>query len=133
VQMIAAYRPARGKSERSFWDLARAFTAGIRLAGITTAEGANAFLRDGTSGSLTASSKCRRRRKEHAFRRTQPDRPELDLHGANERVVEKDNTVAVRDRWWQIDQDTIPQQPGGSTGNDPRTPDGTVSIRYGLM
>jgi transposase len=68
IQMIAAYSPqARGRSERSFGTWQGRLPQELRLAGISTVEGANAFLRERTSRSLTASSKWRRRRKARRF------------------------------------------------------------------
>src|SRR4051794_12456684 len=47
VQMIAAYSPqARGRSERSFGTWQGRLPQELRLAGITSVEGANAFLRE---------------------------------------------------------------------------------------
>jgi hypothetical protein len=55
VQMIAAYSPrARGGSERSFGTWQRRLPQELRLAGITTAEGANAFLRERYSAEFNA-------------------------------------------------------------------------------
>src|SRR2546423_9676463 len=47
VEMIAAYSPqARGRSERSFGTWQGRLPQELRLAGITSTEGANAFLRE---------------------------------------------------------------------------------------
>ena len=47
VQMIPAYSPqARGRSERNFGTWQGRLPQELRLAGITTVEGANAFLRE---------------------------------------------------------------------------------------
>jgi transposase len=47
VEHIAAYSPqARGRSERAFGTLQDRLVKELRLAGITTVEGANAFIRD---------------------------------------------------------------------------------------
>jgi len=64
VQMIAAYSPqARGRSERSFGTWQGRLPQELRLAGIGTLEGANAFLRERYIGSSTVSSTWPRRRK----------------------------------------------------------------------
>src|SRR5208283_1928192 len=47
------------------------------------------------------------------------------------RVVEKDNTVAIRDRWWQIDKTRFRNTLAGSTVTIHEHLEGTVSIRYG--
>jgi len=46
-------------------------------------------------------------------------------------VGEKDNTVAIRDRWWQIDKTRFRNSLAGSTVTIHEHLDGTVSIRYG--
>ena len=48
-----------------------------------------------------------------------------------ERVVEKDNTVAIRDRSWQIDKTRFRSTLAGSTVTIHEHLDDTVSIRYG--
>jgi hypothetical protein len=46
-------------------------------------------------------------------------------------VVEKGNTVAIRDRRWQIDKTRFRNSLAGSTVTIHEHLDGTVSIRYG--
>lgn len=48
-----------------------------------------------------------------------------------ERVVAKDNTVAIRHHWWQIDKSRFRHSLAGQTVTIHRHLDGTVSIRYG--
>ena len=48
-----------------------------------------------------------------------------------ERVVEKDNTVAIRDRSWQIDKTRFRSTLAGSTVTIHEHLDETVSIRFG--
>ncbi len=48
-----------------------------------------------------------------------------------ERVVEKDNTVAIRDRRWQIDKTRFRNTLAGSTVTIHEHLDETVSIRFG--
>ena len=68
VQMIAAYSPqARGRSERSFGTWQGRLPQELRLAGITTVDGANAFCGSAISGSSTKSSACRQSRKARPF------------------------------------------------------------------
>ena len=69
VQMIAAYSPqARGRSERSFGTWQGRLPQELRLAGITTVEGANALsagaVHRGVQRQVPA---CRRRRKARRF------------------------------------------------------------------
>jgi len=48
-----------------------------------------------------------------------------------ERVVGKDNTVAIRDRWWQLDKTRWRHTLAGQTVTIHQHLDGTLSIRYG--
>ena len=71
VQMIAAYSPqARGRSERSFGTWQGRLPQELRLAGIGTVEGANAFLRERYIGEFNAKFSVPAAEKETAFRRT---------------------------------------------------------------
>jgi hypothetical protein len=66
-----------------------------------------------------------------AFRRTSRSDLNWIFTVQTERVVEKDNTVAIRDRWWQIDKTRFRNSLAGSTVTIHEHLDGTVSIRYG--
>ncbi len=68
VQMIAAYSPqARGRSERSFGTWQGRLPQELRLAGISTVDGANAFLRERYIGEFNEKfSVARRRRARHS-------------------------------------------------------------------
>src|ERR1700736_196316 len=71
VQMIAAYSPqARGRSERSFGTWQGRLPQDLRLAGITTVEGANAFLRGQYIGEFNAQFRVASQEQGTAFRRT---------------------------------------------------------------
>jgi hypothetical protein len=132
VQMIAAYSPqARGRSERNFGTWQGRLPQELRLAGITTAAGANAFLRERYIGEFNAQFCVPAVEKGTAFRRT--GRRDLDwiFTVQTERVVEKDNTVAIRDRSWQIDKTRFRNTLAGSTVTIHEHLDQTVSIRYG--
>jgi len=65
------------------------------------------------------------------FRRTSCS----DLHWIftvqSERVVAKDNTVAIADRSWQLDKSRFRNTLAGSTVTIHEHLDGTVSIRWG--
>jgi hypothetical protein len=66
-----------------------------------------------------------------AFRRT--GRADLNwiFSVQTERVVDKDNTVAIRERLWQIDKTRFRNTLAGSTVTIHEHLDETVSIRYG--
>jgi transposase len=132
VQMIAAYSPqARGRSERSFGTWQGRLPQELRLAGITTLEGANAFLRERYIGEFNRKFKVPAAEKGTAFRRTGRSDLNWIFTVQTERVVEKDNTVAIKDRWWQIDKTRFRNSLAGSTVTIHEHLDETVSIRYG--
>src|SRR3954471_20116927 len=71
IQMIAAYSPqARGRSERNFGTWQGRLPQELRLAGITTLEGANAFLRERCIGEFNTRFSVPAAEKGTAFRRT---------------------------------------------------------------
>jgi transposase len=132
VQMIAAYSPqARGRSERSFGTWQGRLPQELRLAEITTAEGANQFLRERYIGQFNAQFAVAASEKGTAFRRT--SRSDLDwiFTVQNERVVAKDNTVTMGNQSWQLDKSRFRHSLAGSTVTIHEHLDGTVSIRFG--
>jgi transposase len=132
VQMIAAYSPqARGRSERSFGTWQGRLPQELRLAGITTMEGANAFLRDRYIGEFNANFSRVAEEKGTAFRRTSRTDLNWIFTVRSERVVAKDNTVAMGGRVWQIDKTRFRNTLAGSTVTIHEHLDDTLSIRYG--
>jgi hypothetical protein len=132
VQMIAAYSPqARGRSERSFGTWQGRLPQELRLAGVTTIEGANQFLREQYIARFNQQFAIAAEEKGTAFRRT--SRTDLDwiFTVQTERVVAKDNTVAIADRLWQLGETRFRHTLAGSTVTIHEHLDGTVSIRYG--
>src|SRR5262252_1260289 len=132
VQMIAAYSPqARGRSERSFGTWQGRLPQELRLAGIRTVGEANRFLRERYIGEFNAKFTVTAAERGTAFRR--PSR--TDLHWVftvqTERVVAKDNTVAIGARQWQIGKTRFRHTLAGSAVTIHEHLDGTVSIRYG--
>src|SRR6476661_1713170 len=116
VQMIAAYSPqARGRSERSFGTWQGRLPQELRLAGIATVEGANAFVREQYIGEFNARFSAPAAQKGTAFRRC--SRTDLDwvFTIQTERVVAKDNTVAIAARSWQLDKSRFRHTLAGST------------------
>jgi transposase len=96
VQTIAAYSPqARGRSERSFGTWQGRLPQELRLAGITTVEGANAFLRERYIGEFNDKFTVAAEEKGTAFRRTSRSDLNWIFTVQTERVVAKDNTVAM--------------------------------------
>jgi hypothetical protein len=132
VQMIPAYSPqARGRSERSFGTWQGRLPQELRLAGIGTLEGANAFLREHYIAEFNRKFAVAAAEKGTAFRRT--SRSDLDwvFTIQTERVVASDNTVAIADRRWQLEQSRFRSSLAGCTVTIHEHLDGNVSIRYG--
>jgi transposase len=132
VQMIPAYSPqARGRSERSFGTWQGRLPQELRLARITTLTEANRFLRERYIGEFNARFMLKAAERGTAFRRC--GRSDLDwiFSIQTERIVAKDNTVAIRDQWWQLDKSRWRHTLAGQTVTIHQHLDGTVSIRYG--
>jgi len=132
VKMIAAYSPqARGRSERNFGTWQGRLPQELRLAGITTKEEANSFLRDHYIGQFNDQFAVPAAEKGTAFRKCSRRDLECVFSIQTERVVSKDNTVAIRDQWWQIDKCRWRHSLAGQTVTVHQHLDNTVSIRYG--
>src|ERR1700687_2544219 len=96
VQMIPAYSPqARGRSERSFGTWQGRLPQELRLEGITTVEEANAFLRQSYIAEVNTKFAVAAAQKGTAFRRTSRSDLNWIFTVQTERVVDKDNTVAI--------------------------------------
>ena len=132
VQTIAAYSPqARGRSERNFGTWQGRLPQELRLAGISTVQGANQFLRDKYIKEFNAKFSVPAAEKGTAFRRTSRGDLNWIFTVQAERVVGKDNTVAIGDRLWQIDKTRFRSSLAGSTVTIHEHLDETVSIRFG--
>ena len=131
MQMIPAYSPqARGRSERNFGTWQGRLPQELRLAGISGIEGANQFLNKEYIAVFNQQFTVPPAQKETAFRRT--SRSDLDwvFTVQTERVVGKDNTVAIGETFWQIEKSRF-RSLTGSTVTIHQHLDGRVSIRYG--
>jgi hypothetical protein len=132
VQMIPAYSPqARGRSERSFGTWQGRLPQELRLAEITTVDAANAFLREQYIGAFNAKFSVAAEEKGTAFRRTSRSDLNWIFTVQTERVVAKDNTVAIGPRLWQIDKTRFRHTLAGCTVMIHEHLDGTISVRYG--
>jgi transposase len=132
IQMIAAYSPqARGRSERSFGTWQGRLPQELRLAGARTLEAANRFLWDRYVGAFNEKFTVPAAEKQAAFRPCK--RKDLDwvFSVQTERVVGKDNTVAIGDRRWQLDKTGFRTTLAGCTVTIHEHLDGRFSIRYG--
>jgi transposase len=132
VQMIPAYSPqARGRSERSFGTWQGRLPQELRLANITTVEGANEFLRNAYIARFNEQFSVAAEEKGTAFRRTSRSDLNWIFTVQTERVVAKDNTVAIAERSWQLDKTHFRHTLAGSTVVIHEHLDRTVSIRFG--
>jgi hypothetical protein len=132
VRMIPAYSPqARGRSERSFGTWQGRLPQELRLAGIATVEQANRFLRERYIDEFNRKFAVPAVEKGTAFRRC--SRSDLDwiFSIQTERVVSQDNTVAIQDRWWQIDKCRWRHTLAGQTVTIHQHLDDSISIRFG--
>jgi transposase len=132
IQMIPAYSPqARGRSERSFRTWQGRLPQELRLAGITTLEGANRFLREqyvaefnarfsvAASGEGTAFVPCARTDLARVF----------SLQ--HERVVARDNTVSFARLALQLERQQWRGTLSGCRVLVYEHLDGTLSLGYG--
>jgi len=132
IQMIPAYSPqARGRSERSFGTWQGRLPQELRLAGVQTLEQANRFLQERYIAEFNQKFAVPAVEKGTAFRRC--GRKDLDwiFSIQTERVVSKDNTVALATRWWQIDKCRWRHSLAGQTVTIHQHLDDSVSIRFG--
>ena len=132
IQMIPAYSPqARGRSERNFGTWQGRLPQELRAAGITTVDRANEFLREGYIDKFNGQFTEAASQKGTAFRKTA--RADLDwvFSIQTERVLDKDNTVAIGERAWQLEKSRFRSSLAGATVTIHLHLDGRVSIRYG--
>jgi transposase len=132
VQMIAAYSPqARGRSERSFGTWQGRLPQELRLAGVTDLQGANRFLRERYIAEFNTKFTVAAAEKVTAFRRCSRTDLNWIFTVQTERVVGKDNTVAIGDRSWQLEKSRFRSTLAGCTVTIHEHLDETISIRYG--
>jgi len=132
VQMIPAYWPqARGRGERNFGTWQGRLPQELRLAGITDLEEANQFLRQRYIAVFNEKFMVQATEKGTAFRRTGRADLEWVFTVQTERVVNKDNTVAMGERIWQLEKSRFRTTLAGCTVMIHEHLDGRVSIRYG--
>jgi transposase len=132
IQMIPSYSPqARGRMERSYWTWQGRLPQELRLHQITTLEAANQFLREHYTVEFNHKFAVKAALAGTAFRARA--RRDLDwiFSIQTERVVSKDNTVAIADRWWQLEKSRFRPTLAGQTVTIHEHLDGTVSIRFG--
>src|SRR5450756_2970277 len=132
VQTIAAYSPqARGRSERSFGTWQGRLPQELRLAGVSTMEGANRFLGESYVAEFNQKFTVAAKEKGTAFRRTSRSDLNWIFTVQSERVVAKDNTVSMGEQVWQIGKTTFRNTLAGCTVMIHEHLDQSISIRYG--
>jgi transposase len=132
VQMIPAYSPqARGRSERSFGTWQGRLPQELRLAGIKGVVEANRFLKDKYVAVFNEKFTAPATEKGTAFRRTARADLNWIFTVQTERVVSKDNTVAIGNRTWQLEKSRFRSSLAGCTVTIHEHLDETISIRYG--
>jgi len=102
----------------------------LRLAGITTVDEANTFRRERYIGAFNQQLSVAADQKGTAFRRTGRSDLNWIFTVQTERVVAKDNTVAIAERSWQIDKTRFRRTLASCTVTIHEHPDETISIRY---
>ena len=132
IQMIPAYSPqARGRSERSFGTWQGRLPQELRLAGITTREAANVFLRERYVAEFNRRFQVRAEQSGSAFvaRRSR----DLDLIFALqfERTVNQDNTVSIQNHRLQIEAVRWRGTLAGCSVTVHQHLDGTFSLTHG--
>jgi transposase len=132
IQMIPAYSPqARGRSERSFRTWQGRLPQELRLAGITTLEEANHFLREQYVAEFNARFSVAAAEAGTAFvpcTRSDLDRVFCLQH---ERVVARDNTVSFARLTLQIERQQWRGTLAGCRVTVYEHLDGTLSLGYG--
>jgi len=132
IQMIPAYSPqARGRSERNFGTWQGRLPQELRLAGITTVEAANQFLRDRYIAEFNRKFAVPAAEKGTAFRPY--SRRDLDwvFSVQSQRVVAKDNTITLGERVLQLERGRWRCTLAGCTVTVHEHLHGTLSVRYG--
>jgi transposase len=132
IKMIPAYSPeARGRGERSFGTWQGRLPQELRLRGIRNREAANRFLREHYIAEFNQRFAVPAAQKGTAFVRSK--RKDLDwvFSIQHERTVANDNTVAIANRVFQLEQTRWRNTLAGQTVVVHEHLDGRVSIRYG--
>ena len=132
IQMIPAYSPqARGRSERSFRTWQGRLPQELRLAGITTLEGANRFLREQYIAEFNERFAVAAAAGGTAF--VPCSRADLDrvFSLQHERVVARDNTVSFARLTLQIERQRWRSTLAGCRVTVYEHLDGTLSLGYG--
>ena len=132
IEHIAAYSPeARGRSERAFRTLQDRLPKELRLAGITTVEAANEWLRESYIAEHNKAFAIEPLEEASAFVADTAGVWRETLCIIDERVVGKDNTIAWDGRRLQIPPSRLRPHFVKATVRVHEYPDGTVAVFLG--
>src|SRR6266699_7351130 len=132
VQMIPAYSPqARGRSERNFGTWQGRLPQELRLHGISTLEGANAFLREHYMADFNRRFQVRAPQSGSAFVARRSRDLDLIFSLQFERTVNRDNTVSFQNLSLQIEAVRWRAGLAGCTVTVHQHLDGSISLTHG--
>jgi hypothetical protein len=132
IEHIAAYSPeARGRSERTFGTLQGRLPKDLRLAGITTVEAANAWLKAHYMAEHNAAFAIKAEQQGTAFVADRHQAWREALCVIEERTVANDNTIAWSGRRLQLPQSRLRPHFVKALVRVHEYPDGTVSVFFG--
>jgi transposase len=132
IVMIPAYSPeARGRSERGFGTWQGRLPQELRLAGITTLEGANQFLRGRYIAEFNRKFSVAATQSGSAFVSGRGKNLDLIFSIQEGRVVGKDNTISHANRCLQIDKSKWRSTLAGCQVTVCELADGTLTVVYG--
>jgi transposase len=132
VQMIPAYSPqARGRSERNFSTWQGRLPQELRLAGCTTLEAANHFLREHYITQFNRHFQVQPEQRGTAFVPCRRADLERIFSLQWQRTVNRDNTVSLQHLHLQIEPVRWRATLAGCTVTVHQHLDGTLSLRYG--
>jgi len=132
IEHIAAYSPqARGRSERMFGTLQGRLPKDLRLAGITTVEAANAWLKAHYLAEHNAAFAIKPEQDGTAFVADRHQAWREALCVIEERTVANDNTIAWNGRRLQLPESRLRPHFVKAVVRVHEYPDGTVSVFFG--
>ncbi len=132
IRHILARSPeARGRSERAFGTIQGRLPQELRLAGITTVEAANRFLRERYIAEFNRQFTVPAAQPGNAFVPVDRRRLPYVFSIQNERVVNRDNTVSMDNRILQIDKVTWRATLAGCRVIVYQHLDGTLTVGHG--
>src|SRR5579872_959738 len=132
IEHIAAYSPeARGRSERMFGTLQGRLPKDFRLAGITTVEAANAWLKAHYTAEHNAAFAIRAEQEGSAFVADRHEAWREALCVIEERTVANDNTIAWSGRRLQLPESRLRPHFVKALVRVHEYPDGAVSVFLG--